>query len=69
MGSVVGVCASRKPFPSIVLENAWRFAGARTVLDVGAGDGRFAKFFLSRFDLDEYVAVEPDGRLVARVRV
>ena len=37
---------NNKPFPRIVYENSQLFANIRTILDIGAGRGRFAQYFL-----------------------
>jgi len=45
-GSIIGRETGSKPFPRIVHMNAHLFADVRTVIDIGAGTGRFAKYFL-----------------------
>ena len=68
-----GVETANKPFPRIVHAHAHLFSDAKTILDIGAGRGRFARYFLLgeyssggkvwrspvRFNVEEYVAVEP----------
>lgn len=49
--ALIGRETPGKPFPMVVHENAHLFAGVRSVLDVGAGRGRFARYFL----LGEYI--------------
>jgi len=61
MGSVVGVEAPCKPFPRCVQECFERFREVEplTVIDIGAGRGRFVRWFMSNFDVELYVAIEP----------
>lgn len=70
---MAGIEAGNKAFPRIVHNYAELFKNAETVLDIGVGRGRFAKYFLKgtyeaggrtwrapvRFAVREYVAVEP----------
>ncbi len=55
--SVIGIDAASKPFPKVVERNAGIFVSS-TVLEVGAGRGRFVRFALKK-GVKEYVAVEP----------
>lgn len=73
MVATIGIEAANKPFPRIVHAHAHLFLNVKTILDIGAGRGRFAKYFLLgeyrsggktwrspvRFSVEEYVAVEP----------
>ncbi len=73
MVKVICVETQYKPFPSIVHENAGLLRGCRSFLDIGAGTGRFVKYFLLGeyrskgkitklpvpLDIEEYIAVEP----------
>ena len=63
-GSVIGVDAVVKPFPSIVEEYRVLFRELEPlrVLEIGAGRGRFVRWFLQNFRVEEYVAVEPYPR-------
>jgi len=45
-GSIIGRETGNKPFPLIVHRNAHLFSEIRTVIDIGAGSGRFVKYFL-----------------------
>ena len=70
---LIGVDTACKAFPSVVYESSHILIGAATVIDVGAGRGRFARYFLRgeyrsgrygvrapvEFSVTEYVAVEP----------
>ena len=67
MTSIVGVCTSHKPFPTLIAENERLFEGCRTFLDIGAGDGRMAAWFASYDDVEEYVAVEPCLKLLHKL--
>jgi len=68
MASVVGVCTGYKPFPRIIEKNMHVFNGVKSVVDIGAGDGRFARWFLRNFDsIEVYVAIEPHPRLVRKL--
>jgi len=72
-GSIIGVETAHKPFPSIVHENQHLFKGVKSVLDIGAGTGRFVKYLLlgrytnggkvwelrGKPDIVTYVAIEP----------
>lgn len=71
--ATIGVEAANKPFPRIVHTYARLFSDVKTILDIGAGRGRFVRYFLLgeyssggkvwrspvRFSVEEYVAVEP----------
>jgi len=71
--SIIGVETRHKPFPSIVHENQHLLEGVKTVLDIGAGSGRFARYLLlgkyasggrvwelkAKPTIEAYVAVEP----------
>jgi len=46
MSYIPGIETGYKPFPKIVHENAHLFIDVRTVIDIGAGRGRFARYFL-----------------------
>lgn len=46
MSISIGVETGYKPFPRIVHENAHLFTDVRTVIDIGAGRGRFVQYFL-----------------------
>jgi len=45
-GSIIGHETKVKSFPIVVHRNAHLFADVRTVIDIGAGSGRFVKYFL-----------------------
>jgi len=45
-GSIIGRETGNKPFPLVVHRNAHLFASVETVIDIGAGSGRFVKYFL-----------------------
>ncbi len=76
----IGVDTPSKPFPRIVHENAALFRDVKTVLDIGAGRGRFVQYFLTgryrngsysveapvRFSIERYVAVEPCRQFCTR---
>ena len=64
-GDIIGHATRHRFFPVIVERNKHLFRDVKTVLDIGAGWGRFAKWFLSNFpNIEEYVAIEPSTRLV-----
>jgi len=46
MTYILGIETGYKPFPKIVHKNAHLFIDVRTVIDIGAGRGRFARYFL-----------------------
>ena len=56
--------------PRIVVQNKELFTNVRSVLDIGAGEGRFIGFFLNNAPyLEKYVAVEADPVLAVRLRM
>ena len=79
---MIGVDTAYKAFPSVVYESSHLLRDATTVIDVGAGRGRFVKYFLRgeyrsgrygvrapvKFDISEYVAVEPHERFCEELR-
>jgi len=46
VGSIIGRETGNKPFPLVVHRNVHLFANVETVIDIGAGSGRFVKYFL-----------------------
>lgn len=69
MASIIGIEAHYKPMPKIILENRRLFKKCRNVLDIGAGRGRFVRFFLENFDnIEEYVAIEPFPRSISKLK-
>ncbi|RLE87250.1 MAG: hypothetical protein DRJ67_05245 [Thermoprotei archaeon] len=69
LGSIFGRDSPCKPFPRIVSGNRHLLLGARRVLDIGAGRGRFARWFMENVpSVEEYVAVEPYPRFVELLR-
>ena len=68
MASVIGRETGHKPFPRIVERNKHLFRAVETVLDIGAGTGRFARWFRSNFpQLKHYIAIEPSKRGVRKL--
>ncbi len=73
MVKVICVETRHKPFPSIVHRNTSLLKNCKSFLDIGAGTGRFARYFLlgeyrsggkitklpAPLDIEEYIAVEP----------
>jgi len=70
MTSIIGICAYNKPFPKVVHEvfNNVEKNEINSVLDIGCGDGRFIQFFLNKFNIKEYFAIEPDHKVIERLR-
>jgi len=44
--SIIGRETGSKPFPKVVHRNAHLFIDVKSVIDIGAGSGRFVKYFL-----------------------
>ena len=60
--SVIGVEAPYKPFPTVVERNRHRLRNIRTVIEIGAGTGRFVKWFLRNTNVELYIAIEPSQK-------
>jgi len=77
-----GIEAPAKPFPRVVHELRHEFRDVRSVLDVGAGAGRFLQYFVhgvyksakgtwineAKPPIERYVAVEPYEKSCERLR-
>jgi len=71
--ALYGIEARAKPFPSVVHELRYQFRDVRSILDIGAGTGRFLSYFVHGVyrsprgvwineaapPLERYAAVEP----------
>ena len=69
MTSIIGIEAYYKPIPRIIEENRELFRECRNVLEIGAGRGRFVRFFLENYgNIEEYVAIEPYEKSVKELR-
>ncbi len=66
---VYGVDSSKKKqVPRFVIRHSDKFVNAETVLDIGAGHGRFLEWFLKYTNVRKYIAVEPWQPFVSRLR-
>ena len=81
-GALYGIEAPAKPFPHVVHSLRHEFRDVKTVLDIGAGRGRFLEYFVHgvyksrrgvwvndvKPQIERYVAVEPYERSCERLR-
>jgi len=82
MKAIYGIEARAKPFPSVVHELRYQFRDVKTVLDIGAGTGRFVQYFIhgiyrssrgvwlneAKPPLERYVAIEPYPKSCEKLR-
>ena len=69
MFSIIGIDCPYKPIPQVIQRNMYLFNDVETIIDIGAGRGRFVKWFLSNFpNIKEYVAIEPYPKFVEKLR-
>ena len=66
---ILGVDAGYKPIPKILIERGNLLRDAESVIDIGAGRGRFLKWFLLNTNVKRYVAVEPCTKFVKSLEV
>ena len=82
MKALYGIEARAKPFPSVVHALRHKFRDVKTVLDIGAGTGRFLSYFVhgvyrsprgvwlneAKPPLERYVAIEPYPKSCQKLR-
>jgi len=82
MKALYGIEARAKPFPSVVHALRHRLRDVKTVLDIGAGTGRFVQYFIhgiyrssrgtwineAKPPLERYVAIEPYHKSCEKLR-